>query len=60
MKVVTSLLILKNWKNKGYDLILVFINCLIEIFYYKSIKTTMNIFSVTNLIIDIFLRNYHL
>ena len=43
MDFVTGLLILKNWKNESYKSILVIVDCLIKIIYYKFIKITIDI-----------------
>lgn len=41
-----------NWKDEIYNLILIIINQLIKIIYYKSIKITINSFELTKDIFD--------
>lgn len=45
-------------KSISYDIILVIINCLIQIMYYKLIKTTKHIAGQVKVIISIVIR-YH-
>ena len=43
MDFITVLLNSTNWKRESYDFILVIINWLIKMVYYKPVKVTMNI-----------------
>lgn len=49
-----------NLKDKSYDSILVIINQLIKMIYYKLIKITINKLGLTKVIIDIIIRHYSL
>ena len=55
---VTGLPILIDWKGDSYDSILVIINWLMKIVYYKPVKLTVNILGLAEVIIDIVVR-YH-
>lgn len=57
---MTSLPILKNWKKDDYNLILVIVDKLTKIIYYKLVKTIINIVKLVNLIIRIFIKYYSL
>ncbi len=58
MDFVIGLLISINWKNKNYDFLLIIINYLIKIVYYKSIKVTINTLGQTKVIINMKIRHY--
>ena len=58
MALITSLPILTDWKGDNYDLILVIVNRLMKIIYYKPIKITINALGFTEVIIDMIMR-YH-
>lgn len=60
MDFVTGFLIAANKKVKTYDLILVIVNRLIKIIYYKPVKVIINISSLVQLIINVILRYYYL
>lgn len=60
MKFVTSLAIFKNWKGKTYDSILVIINRLINIVYYKPAKVIIDASGLAKVIIDIVIRDHSL
>ena len=47
--------ILTNQKNKGYNSILVIINWLIKIIYYKLIKVKINVLDLIKVILNILL-----
>ncbi len=53
MDFVTSLPVSTNWKGKGYNLILVIIECLTKIVYYEPVKVTINILDLAKVIIDV-------
>ncbi len=50
-----DLLVSFNWKNKNYDFILVIINCLTKMVYYKPIKVTINALNLVEVIINMVL-----
>ncbi len=58
MDFITSLLISANWKDDSYDLILVIIDRLTKIIYYKSIKVIIDMSSLAKVIINMIVR-YH-
>ena len=60
MDFVTSLLILTNWKRDSYDSILVIINCLTKMVYYKLFKITINAPRLAKVIIDVVVHHYGL
>ena len=55
---ITSLPISINWKRKNYDSILVIIDWLIKMVYYKSVKITINAPGFAKVIINVVMR-YH-
>lgn len=56
---MTGLPVFLNKKSKTYDLILVIINWLIKIVYYKLLKVIINALDLVQIIIDIILRYYN-
>ena len=60
MDFVTGLLILTDWKGDSYNSILVIVNRLTKIVYYKLIKVTINALGLTEIIIDMVVRHYDL
>lgn len=46
------------WKNNNYDPILVIVDYLIKIVYYKLVKTIINIAGLAEVIIDVVI-SYH-
>lgn len=56
MDIIANFPLLVDWKNNNDDLILVIIDCLINIIYYKSIKTIINIASLAKIIINIVIK----
>ena len=54
----TGLLLLVNWKDDRYDAILVLIDWLIKIVYYNAVITTIHIWKLADVIIDIVVRHY--
>ncbi len=53
MDFVTGLLILANWKGDSYNSILVIINQLTKMVYYKPVKVMINALGLARVIIDI-------
>lgn len=47
-----------NWKSDSYNLILVIINYLIKIVYYKLVKVTINALGLVKVIINVIIY-YH-
>ena len=60
MNFLTELLILTDWKSESYNLILVIINQLTKIVYYKPIKIITNTLGLTKVKIDVVVRHYRL
>ena len=60
MKFVTSLLILMDLKRDSYDSILVIVNWLTKMVYYKQVKVTINIISLAEVIINLVMKHYGL
>ena len=58
MDFVTCLPILTNWKRDIYDSILVIIDWLTKMIYYKHIKVTINALGLIEIIINVIVR-YH-
>ena len=56
MDFVIGLLVFINWKSKTYNLILVIVNQLTKIVYYKLVKVTINALSLAKVMIDMVLR----
>ncbi len=52
MNFVTSFIISANWKSDSYDLILVIINWLTKMVYYKPVKVTIDILGLVEVIIN--------
>ena len=58
---VTGLSILTDWKgNNSYDSILVIINRLTKMVYYKPVKITIDAPSLAKVIINVIVRHYSL
>lgn len=55
---MTGLLLLADWKDDSYELILVIVDCLIKIIDYKSVKTTIDATGLAKVFIDKMVR-YH-
>lgn len=60
MDFVTKFRVLINRKDKSYNLILVIINQLTKIIYYKLVKIIINVPDLAIVIIDIIVRYYSL
>ncbi len=52
-----GLAVLTDWKNKSYNSILVIIDYLMKIVYYKLIKVTIDALSLAKVIIDIVMHH---
>ena len=48
--------ILIDWKKDNYDSILVIVNWLIKMVYYKPVKVTINAPGLTEIIINVVVR----
>ena len=57
---VMGLLILTDWKGDNYDSILVIIDRLTKMVYYKLVKVTINTSGLAKVIIDMVMRYYGL
>lgn len=55
---VTRLPISTNWKSESYDLILVIVDQLTKIVYYKPVKVTINEPGLAEVILDVVVQ-YH-
>lgn len=60
MNFITSLPILTNWKSESYNPILVIINYLINIIYYKLIKITIDTLELAKVIINIVMYHHNI
>ena len=60
MDFVTGLSLLVDWKGNSYDLILVIVNRLIKIVYYKLVKVTINTPRLAEVIINVVVQYYNL
>ncbi len=58
MDFVTSLLILANWKGYSYDLILVIVDRLTKMVYYKPLKVMIDAPGLAEVIIDVVVRHH--
>ena len=57
---VTGLPILTDWKGNSYDSILVIVDWLTKIVYYKLVKVTINALGLAKVIIDVVMRHHGL
>ncbi len=53
-----SLLISNNWKGENYDFVLVIVNCLTKIVFYKLIKITIDAPELAKVIINELVYHY--
>ena len=53
MNFITELPIFTDWKGESYDSILVIVNWLIEIMYYKSVKIIINATEQAEVLLDV-------
>lgn len=60
MDFIVSLPLLVDRKNNNYDTILVIINWLIKMVYYKVVKTTINVLELAEMISNIVVTYYSL
>ena len=60
MDFVTGLPILTNWKDESYNSVLVIINQLTKIVYYKLVKVTINALGLAKVILDVVVWHYSL
>lgn len=60
MDFVTGFSLSIEWKRDNYDSILVIINSLTKIVYYKPVKTTINVVRLAKVIIDVVIRHHSL
>ena len=60
MDFVTGLPILTDWKGDSYDSILVIVNRLTKIVYYKLIKVTIDAPGLAEIIINVVVRHHGL
>ena len=60
MDFVTDLPILTDWNRDSYDLILVIVNWLTKMVYYKPVKVTINAPSLAEIIINMVVRHHGL
>ena len=58
MDFVTGLLISMNWKGNSYDSILIIIDWLMKIVYYKPFKVTIDAPGLAKVIIDVIVRHH--
>lgn len=60
MNIITRLLILTNLKNKTYNSIILIINWLIKIIFYKQLKIIIKTLKLAKVILDMILQYYNL
>ena len=60
MDFIMGLLVLMGCKDENYDLIIVNVDWLTKIVYYKPVKITINAPGLTKVIIHIVIRNHSL
>ena len=60
MDFVTSLPISTNWKGNNYDSILIIVNWLTKMVYYKPVKVTINAPGLAEVIINVIVRHHSL
>ena len=60
MDFVTGLPVLTDWKGKSYDSILVIIDRLTMMVYYKSVKITIDVLGIAKVIINVVVQYYGL
>ena len=60
MNFITGLPILTDWNRDSYDLILVIVDRLTKMVYYKSVKVTIDAPGLAEVIIDIVMRHHGL
>lgn len=60
MAFVTELPVFINWKHKTYDLILVMVNWLTKMIYYKLIKIIIDAFDLVEVILNVLVWYYDL
>ncbi len=58
MDFVTGLPISADWKGNNYDSILVIVDRLTKMVYYKPVKVTINASSLAEVIIDMVVRHH--
>ena len=56
---VTGLSILTDWKENIYDLILVIVNRLTKMIFYKSVKVTIDALDLAKVIINLVIRHHN-
>lgn len=57
---LTSLSLSVSWKSDNYDSFLVIVDCLTKMFYYKSVKTTIDVAELAKVIISIVVGQHNL
>ena len=57
---VTGLLLFADWKSDSYNTILVVINCLTKMVYYKLVKVIINTPRLANIIIEVMVQHHSL
>ena len=60
MDFVTGLLILIDWKGDSYNSILVIVDWLTKIIYYKPVKIIIDAPGLAKIIIDMVVRHHNL
>lgn len=55
---VTGLLVSTNWKDESYDFILVIVDFLTKMVYYKPVKVTIDAPGLAEVIINIIVYHY--
>ncbi len=60
MNFVICLLVFTNLKDESYKLIFVIIDCLVKLVYYKSIKITIDVSGLAEVIINMIVHHHNI
>lgn len=58
MDLVIAFLVLTNYKDEIYNFILIIVNQLIKIIYYKPVKVIINTSSLAKINFDVVMQHY--
>ena len=58
MDFITSVLISANWKDNGYDSILIIVDQLTKMVHYEPVKVIIDVPGLAKVIIDIFVHHH--
>ena len=60
MDFLTGLLILTNWRGESYNFILVIVDRLTKMIYYKPVKVTINAPKLAKVILNMIIQHHSL